>query len=177
MNRFRQQFAPVVRDIVLNSWINGRLTPRRLRRPLLNAVGHMVHDTAVISTDLFLGAYTGLEVGAGSFINYGCFMDLGAPTVIGERVAIGYGVMFITISHAVGSADARAGDGFKKSIRIGDGTWIGARATILPGVTVGEGCVIAAGAVVTADCDPHSLYGGVPARKIRALDAQPLHVP
>ena len=52
---------------------------------------------------------------------------------------------------------------------IGDGCWIGARALLLPGTTVGSGSVVAAGAVVRGACEPNSLYAGVPAARIRAL--------
>jgi maltose O-acetyltransferase len=52
-------------------------------------------------------------------------------------------------------------------VRIGDRCWIGARATILPGVSIGDGTVVAAGAVVTKDCEPDALYAGVPARRLR----------
>lgn len=51
-----------------------------------------------------------------------------------------------------------------------DGCWLGGNVTVLPGVTIGRGCVIAAGAVVTKSCDPNGLYAGVPARRIRDLD-------
>ncbi|WP_447643573.1 acyltransferase [Nocardioides zeae] len=54
-------------------------------------------------------------------------------------------------------------------MEIGNGAWIGARALILPGVSVSEGCVIAAGAVVNRNTEPHGLYAGVPARRIRDL--------
>jgi maltose O-acetyltransferase len=47
--------------------------------------------------------------------------------------------------------------------------WMGARVTVLPGVTVGDGCVIAAGAVVTKDCEPGGVYAGLPARRIRSV--------
>lgn len=52
-------------------------------------------------------------------------------------------------------------------VSIGDSCWLGARATILPGVTIGEGTIIGAGAVVTEDCKPGAVYAGVPARRIR----------
>jgi len=56
-----------------------------------------------------------------------------------------------------------------KSIRIGDGSWIAARATICPGVTIGKNCVVAAGAVVSKDVEDGWLVGGVPAKPLRKL--------
>lgn len=67
----------------------------------------------------------------------------------------------------------RAGPSTQEPITVQEGTWIGARSTILPGVTIGAGVIVAAGSVVTRDCDPHSLYAGVPARKIRSLIISP----
>jgi maltose O-acetyltransferase len=54
-----------------------------------------------------------------------------------------------------------------KPVRVSDRCWLGARATILPGVTIGEGTIIGAGAVVTKDCKPGAVYVGVPARRLR----------
>ena len=92
------------------------------------------------------------------------------PIEVGERCSFGMRVTLVTSTHALGTASQRAGDLTAKPIRIGSGTWIGATATILPGVTIGDGCVIAAGAVVTRDCEAGWLYGGVPAVKIKHLD-------
>lgn len=129
-------------------------------------MGHAVHPTVLINADAFLGSRTNLSVGAKTFINYGCFFDLAAPTVIGERCDIGYQVMFITSTHANGDHDRRAGDVVAKEIRVGSGVWIGARATILPGVSIGNGCVIGAGALVLTDCEEDTTYVGVPARPL-----------
>ncbi len=78
--------------------------------------------------------------------------------------------MFCTTTHKMGTSERRAKEVIEKSIVIGSGTWIGARATIIPGVYVGNGCVIAAGAIVSKDCEPNGLYAGVPARRIKNLD-------
>ncbi|WP_354500203.1 acyltransferase [Mycetocola sp. 2940] len=104
------------------------------------------------------------------FINYGCFFDLAAPTVIGARASLGFEVMLLTSTHKMGPPSKRAGDSDAKSITIGEGAWIGARATIMPGVNVGSGCVIAAGSVVVSDCEPDSLYAGIPAVLKRRLE-------
>nr|WP_243895920.1 acyltransferase [Paenibacillus sp. F411] len=77
--------------------------------------------------------------------------------------------MFCTDTHEIGTSDERGGERKLLPIKVDDGCWIGARVTILPGVTVGQGCIIAAGAVVTKDCEPNGLYAGVPARRIKDL--------
>jgi maltose O-acetyltransferase len=78
-------------------------------------------------------------------------------------------VLFCSSTHKVGNASQRAGADDNKGITIDDGCWIGARATILPGVHVYSGCVIAAGAVVVSDCEKNGLYAGVPARRVKEL--------
>lgn len=62
------------------------------------------------------------------------------------------------------------GEGYTFPTLIKDGCWVGANVTIIPGVTIGEGCIIAAGAVVTKNCEPDGLYAGVPAKRIKDLN-------
>jgi len=109
-----------------------------------------------------------LRIGAGSFINDSVFIDRG-PVTLGRNVYVGPRAVIITAEHPVGGPELRAAEGAPVPVRVGDGTWIGANATILPGVTIGSGCVIAAGAVVTRDCDPNGLYAGIPARRVKDL--------
>ncbi|MET0930422.1 MAG: DapH/DapD/GlmU-related protein, partial [Aeromicrobium sp.] len=138
---------------------------------LLRAVGHTGIDaTARVNPGVFLGARAGLVMGPRAFINYDCFLDLGAPITMGADAGLGYGTMLITCGHDLGPSNRRWGTAANAPIHIGEGAWIGSRVTILPGVTVGRGCVIASGAVVAADCAPDGLYGGVPARRLRDLD-------
>lgn len=111
-----------------------------------------------------------LTIGAGSFINLETLIDVHAEVTIGERVAIGQRVMIITDTHELGGPLARAENRVAAPIVIGDGCWIGAGATILPGVTIGESTVIAAGAVVTHDIPANVIAAGVPAKPIRELD-------
>lgn len=95
---------------------------------------------------------------------------LRANVTIGDRVNIGSFARFVTDSHQLGGTYRRAGKGSFPPIVVGDGAWIGVSVTILGGVTIGEGAVVAAGAVVTKDVPPHTLVGGVPAKIIRELD-------
>ena len=102
-------------------------------------------------------------------MNHRCYFDTRDRISVGARVAFGMEVMVCTSTHEPGDQQRRAGPYTTAPVTIGDGSWIGARALILPGVTVGEGCVVAAGAVVREDCEPGGLYAGVPARRVRDL--------
>jgi acetyltransferase-like isoleucine patch superfamily enzyme len=164
-----------LRDVVINAIIGSSLVPKPLRWRLLRAVGFDVARSS-ISPGCFFGS-TRVSIGRETFVNYRCFFDALDRVTIGERCDIAMEVIFTTSSHEVGGAERRGGASVKAPITIGDGVWIGARATILPGVTVGDGSIVAAGAVVTRDCAPNGLYAGVPARRIRELDgASPLEV-
>lgn len=102
-------------------------------------------------------------------LNRNCMVN--PYTTIKNNVSVGARVSFITAAHDIGTSEKRRGNRtFFKPIVIEDGCWIGAGATILGGVTVKKGTIIAAGAVVTKDCEPDSLYGGVPARKLKEYD-------
>ena len=75
--------------------------------------------------------------------------------------------MIITSVHEIGPGNEVAREPSYRDVRIGDRCWIGARATILPGVSIGAGTVVAAGSVVTKDCEPGAENAGVPARRLR----------
>ncbi len=108
------------------------------------------------------------QVGDAVYINRDAYIR--PNTTIGNRVNIGPFVRLITDDHEIGSSERRAGQVVYKPIVIGDGTWIGASATIVGGVTVGESSVVAAGSVVVSDVPPNTLVGGVPARVIKVLE-------
>lgn len=111
----------------------------------------------------------GMILGDDVFINSGCCFDLSAPIVIGSRAQLAYQVTLVTGGHAIGRHESRAGAHCPAPIHIGEGAWIGARATVLPGVTIGPGAVVAAGALVTRDVPADTLVGGVPSQVIRTL--------
>lgn len=116
-----------------------------------------------------------VRIGRETFVNKGVSFVGTADISIGEHCAIGHGVMFVTITHEMEWEDRRAGVGIEQTISIGDGVWIAARAIILPGTEVGDGCVIAAGAVVRGQCEAHGFYAGVPARRIKELPRGKFH--
>ena len=110
-----------------------------------------------------------LTVGSNCRINSPLYAELDAPIRIGDSVAIGWDVRFVTSNHEVGGPDDRAGANIAAPISIEDGCWIGAGAILLPGVTIGRGSIVAAGSVVAASCGPGTLIAGNPARPIRKL--------
>jgi maltose O-acetyltransferase len=93
-----------------------------------------------------------------------------AEIKIGANCDIGPDVAFVPGSHEIGNHDRRAGKGSGGDIVIEDGCWIGARVTILGGVTISKGAIIGAGAVVCKDVSADSLYAGVPAVFKRELN-------
>jgi maltose O-acetyltransferase len=113
---------------------------------------------------------TMFSVGTGSRINSPFFADLNAPVTIGNNVAIGHHAVLITTDHDKSDPQHRAGTPRFARIVIEDGVWIGACVTILPGVTIGRGSVVAAGALVSHSVLANRLVGGVPARPIKSLD-------
>lgn len=103
-----------------------------------------------------------LEIGRGSYLNEESRIYAGSRVTIGRNCAISWEVqIFDDDGHGPGEPP------YARPIVIEDDVWIGARAMILKGVTIGAGSAVAAGAVVTRSCPPNSLIGGVPARVIR----------
>lgn len=101
------------------------------------------------------------------FINSGChFQDQGGIT-IGEGSLIGHNVVLATLNHDMDPEHRK--DLHPAPIKIGKHVWIGANATVCPGVTIGDGAVVAAGAVVTKDVPANTVVGGVPAKVIRYI--------
>jgi acetyltransferase-like isoleucine patch superfamily enzyme len=107
----------------------------------------------------------GIRIGVRTVVNRGCCLDGRGGLTIGDNVSISPGVWILTDEHDMQSPFFPE---VLAPVVIGDYAWLGSRATILPGVTVGEGAVVAAGAVVTRDVPPYTVVGGIPARPIGA---------
>jgi acetyltransferase-like isoleucine patch superfamily enzyme len=124
------------------------------------------------STTVFAPFYTNFgrftQKGKNVFINHACsFLDMGGIT-IEDDVLIGPKVNLITENHPIDPVDRRAL--ICKRIVVKRNAWIAAAATILPGVTIGENAVVAAGAVVFSDVPANTIVGGVPAKFIKTID-------
>ena len=114
------------------------------------------------------GTGSGIRIGDNSGLGVNC--SVRGPLEIGENVMMGPDVIIMTSSHNVESTFLpmnQQGSLPKQKVIIGDDVWIGTRVIILPGVRVGTGSIIGAGAVVTKDVPDYAIVGGVPAKIIK----------
>jgi maltose O-acetyltransferase len=155
--------------VLVNRVAGSFLVSELNRTRIYRACGLDVRSTAIHPGQWFFSSQ--IHIGEGAWLGQGSYFDTRAPITIGDRAGIAPGVKLITADHAMGGPGRRAGPYEPKPITVGEGAWVGASAIVLSGVTIGAGAVIASGSVVHRDCAPNMLYGGVPAKPIRALDA------
>jgi maltose O-acetyltransferase len=162
-----------LRTFVINTLLASPLVPSAIRVRGLRLCGVSVPDSARVHPQCYFST-TRVSIGEDSFVNTRCFFESHDTITIGDRVSLAMEVLLCTPSHHVGPPAERAGPSFMGPIVIGDGCWLGARSTVLTGVTIGPGCVIAAGALVTSNCAADGLYVGVPARRVKDLERTPV---
>ncbi|HLG12638.1 MAG TPA: DapH/DapD/GlmU-related protein [Dehalococcoidia bacterium] len=145
----------------------------RLRAGLLRLAGLEIGPGTIFNG---LPSFTGgrdvgrlLTIGSGCWFNVRCRLDVHAEITIGDQVRFGQEVLVLTHTHFIGPAQRRAGALQAKPVQIGNGVWLGARVTVLPGVTIGDGAIVAAGSMVTQDVPANTLVGGVPAKTMKDL--------
>lgn len=150
--------------------INGAFhTAEELRALFSELIGSEVDEGFGLFPPFYTDFGKNIALGRSVFLNSGCcFQDQGGIT-IGDDCLIGHQVVLATLNHDLDPE--KRGSMYPAPIRIGKNVWIGAHATVLPGVTVGDHAVIAAGAVVTKDVPPYSVVAGVPAKVIKKIEA------
>jgi acetyltransferase-like isoleucine patch superfamily enzyme len=120
------------------------------------------NDSSICMGCFITGNY--IEIGNNTVINRFSYLDGRVSLKIGNNVNISHYTLIQTLTHDPQSIDFICQT---KSVEIKDYAWIGARALICPGVTIGEGAIVAAGAVVTKDVPPYTIVGGNPAKFIK----------
>ena len=157
----------VDRTIKLSSQLNTAGNVSEVREYLSAIIGKPIDESTTIFAPFYVNFGQFIDIGKNVFINHACsFLDMGGIK-IEDDVLIGPRVNLITENHPLNPSDRRAL--ITKPIVIRRRAWIGAGATILPGVTIGENAVIAAGAVVSKNVPANTVYGGVPAKFIKAV--------
>lgn len=138
-----------------------------VKRKLLNFAGYEIgENTRIVGPLICTGK---LQIGKNCWIGRDFAVYGNGTVVIGSNCDIAPDVSFFTGGHEIGDPCRRAGEGQNYTIRVGNGTWIGARSSITNTVTIGDSCVIAACACVVKDIPESVLAGGIPAKTIRVL--------
>ncbi|MCX2477682.1 sugar O-acetyltransferase [Pedobacter sp. MC2016-15] len=157
----------VERTLRLTPELNTATTIEAVREKLGDIIGTPVDETTTIFAPFHTNLGRFITLGKHVFINHACsFLDMGGIT-LEDHVLLGPRVNLVTENHPLNPATRRGM--LCKPILIKRNAWIGAGATILPGVTVGENSVVAAGAVVSKDVPDNTVVGGVPAKFIKNI--------
>lgn len=157
---------------LINGWLRysiiltSKIPSHLLRNFIYKFLYHIkIGKNVIIYGGIEIRSPYNIEIGDGTIIGDDSKLDGRNGIIIGNNVNFSTGVWVWTEQHNPQSSDFSCiNEGLP--VIIGDRAWISCRVVILPGVTIGEGSVIAAGAVVTKDVEPYSIYGGIPAKKI-----------
>ena len=142
-------------------------SPDEVRRILSELTGREIDSSFTMFPPFYTDCGMNTFIGKDVFINSGChFQDQGG-VYIGDGTLIGSQVVIATINHDIDPA--HRGDNLLASVHIGKNVWIGSHSTILPGVSIGDNAVVAAGAVVTKNVEANTIVGGVPAKVLKKI--------
>ena len=142
--------------------------PEEIRALFSELTGQEIDESFTLFPPFYSECGKNIHIGKNVFINCCCHFQDHGGIYIGDGTLIGSHVVLATINH--GQNPVERSDNLPAPIRIGKNVWIGSRSTVLPGVTIGDGAVVAAGAVVTKDVPPNTVVGGVPAREIKKVE-------
>ncbi|WP_371198334.1 sugar O-acetyltransferase [Flavobacterium sp. MEB061] len=147
--------------------MNNSSDPTEIRNFLSQITATEIDESVSVFTPLYINYGKNTKIGKNVFINFDCvFLDLGGIT-IEDNVLIAPKVSLLTEGHPTSIEDRHSL--IPKPILIKKNAWIGANATILPGVTIGENSVVAAGAVVSKDVPDNTIVGGIPAKILKTI--------
>ncbi len=168
-------FRKALRYVFFSLWqyIFAMMFVSPLRVMLLRLFGARIGKNTVIERIRLINLYrtgiVGLSIGNNCFLGDGVTLDLAEGISLKDDVSLSFDVMVLTHTN-VGYKNHPVQQyipSFAKSVRLQKGCFVGVRSVILPGVDIGEGAAVAAGAIVTRDVPPKTLVGGVPAKTIR----------
>ena len=158
----------VSRTIKLSAELNASTHVDQIRERLSEIIGSQLDKSTTVFAPFFTNFGRFISIGKNVFINHACtFLDMGG-IMVEDDVQIGPKVNLITENHPLDPSERKSL--ICKPIVIKRNAWIGAAATILPGVTIGENAVVAAGAVVSKDVSANTIVGGIPAKFIKLID-------
>lgn len=136
-----------------------------LRALLPNAAQEQPH----VESDFWCDYGSNISMGKNFYANHNLVILDCAPVTFGDDMQIGPNCGFYTAAHPIDPEQRRSGVEFARSIVVGNNVWFGGGCTVLPGVTIGDNCVIGAGSVVTRDIPANSVAVGNPCRVLRTI--------
>ena len=167
IQRFMDEMSDQARRITCQ--LNGAYhTPYEIRALLSQLFGRPVDPSLRVFPPFYTDFGKNIHPGKEVFINACCHFQDHGGVFLGDGCQIGHNVVFATLNHAL--APAKRQTTSPAPIVLGKRVWVGSNATLLPGVTVGDNAVIAAGAVVTHDVPANVVVAGVPARVIKNIE-------
>ena len=147
--------------------LNNEADPDEIKQLLSQITGIELDATTMVFPPFQINYGRNTKIGKGVFINFDCtFLDLGGIT-LEDNVMLAPKVCLLSEGHPISINDRQTLTAGK--IHIKRNAWIGAAAIILPGVTIGENAVVAAGAVVSKDVPANTVFGGIPAKHIKNI--------
>jgi acetyltransferase-like isoleucine patch superfamily enzyme len=157
----------VNRTLKLSAELNSSTDVNLIRERLSEIIGSQLDKSTTVFAPFYTNFGRFILIGENVFINHACTcLDMGG-IIIEDDVLIGPKVNLITENHPLDPANRKAL--ICKPIVVKRNAWIGAAATIMPGVTIGENAVVAAGAVVSKDVPANTVVGGIPAKFIKQI--------
>lgn len=140
------------------------------REALMRAILGSTKGSLLVEQPFYCDYGYNIHVGRNFYANFNVVILDEAPVTFGDNVFIGPGCGFYTACHPLDAERRDAGLEFARPITVGDSVWFGASVSVLPGVSIGSGCVIGAGSVVTHDIPPYSVAAGNPCKVIRTIN-------
>ena len=158
----------VAKTIKLSSALNTAIIIDEIRERLSEIIGKPIDKSSTVFVPFYTNFGKHIQIGKNVFINHACsFLDLGGIT-IEDEVLIGPRVNLITENHPTDPSQRKSL--VLNAILVKKNAWIGAGVTVLPGVTISENSIIAAGAVVTKNVASNTIVGGIPAKVIKSIN-------
>ena len=166
---YPQIYAVIRKALRITSQLNSMTVDDEdeVRRVFSQLINQEVDKTFFLIPPFYTDFGHNIRIGKNVFVNFDCaFMDRGGIT-LEDNVLVGPKVSLITTNHPLEPAQRKST--YSKPILIQKNAWIGANATVMPGITIGENAVVAAGAVVTKDVAANTIVAGVPARVVKKI--------
>lgn len=169
LSRFIYGIKKIISDFVYGYilWLVGYFPSMHVRLFIYKFLYRVrISKNVVIYKGVEIRSPKNLTIGEGSIIGDNAILDARMKIDIGRNVNFSYGVHIWTLQHDYRDPYFKCNAGHCGPVKIEDRAWIGPRVTILHSVTIGEGAVVAAGAIVTKDVKPYTVVAGIPAKMV-----------